>query len=122
MPVGDSIRNARYRAGYSLRALAGRLEIAPAYLSDMERGLRRPTERILLGIAEILNMDFDLLMREAGRIRESVHQYMLREELAGRIVQRMAEAELEQEDLERILKVVEETAMRRSERRREECL
>ena len=120
MPVGDSIRNARYRAGYSLRALAGRLEIAPAYLSDMERGLRRPTERILLGIAEILNMDFDLLMREAGRIRESVHQYMLREELAGRIVQRMAEAELEQEDLERILKVVEETAMRRSERRREE--
>ena len=64
-------------------------------------------------------MDFDLLMRQSGRIRETVSQYLLREELAGRIVQIMAEAQLEQEDLKRVLKVVVEEAATRAGREEE---
>ena len=97
----------------SLRELAGIIEIAPAYLSDIERGMRNPTERVLIQIAEVLDLDFEPLMREAGRIRESVHQYMLREELAGRIVQVMTDANLDREDLEQVLQMVVETARRR---------
>ena len=120
MPVGDTIRKARYRSGYSLRALAGLLKIAPAYLSDIETGRRTPTERVLRGVSAKLDVDFDLLMRQAGRLQETARQYILREELAGRIVQRMAEAKLEREDLEMILQIVEDTATKRVARRNTE--
>lgn len=120
MLVGDTIRNARVSYGYSLRAIAGDLEIAPSYLSDIERNLRIPTERVLRGISEALNLDFDLLMRQAGRISESVEKYLLSEELAGRLVRTMAESQLEQDDLKSILRTVEDTAAQREAKRREE--
>lgn len=119
MSVGHTIREARYRSGYSLRELARLIEIAPAYLSDIERNLRTPTERVLWAIAKRIDVDFDLLMRQAGRIPETVRQYVLREELAGRILRIMADAQLGSGDLQKILQVVEDAAMRQAERRKQ---
>ena len=117
MQIGDAIRRERNRRGYSLRALARALEIAPSYMSDIELNRRTPTERVLRGVSEMLDMDFDSLMHQVDRIPESVQQYLLREEMAGRIVRRMAETRFEHEDLERILETVEETATRIEERK-----
>ena len=119
MSVGHTLREARYRSGYSLRELARLIEIAPAYLSDIERNLRTPTERVLWAIAKRIDVDFDLLMRQAGRIPETVRQYVLREELAGRILRIMADAQLGSGDLQKILQVVEDAAMRQAERRKQ---
>ena len=116
MPVGYIIRKARERRRYSLRALARELRIAPSYLSDIERDLRNPTEKVLWGISATLCMDFDLLMRLAGRIPESVKRYLLKEELASQIMRRMAEAHFDRKDLEMVLQVIDE-AIRREARR-----
>ena len=117
LQVGDTIRTARIERGFTLRSLAVGLGIAPSYMSDIERDLRTPTERVLRGVSEALDVDFDLLMRQAGRMRGSVYRYVFEEEVAWQIVNRMGAARLEQEDLEEILRIVEEVAKRREERR-----
>lgn len=42
-----SLRSRRQAAGVSLRAMAARIGVSPAYLSDVERGQRRVTERVV---------------------------------------------------------------------------
>ncbi len=57
MPLGFGleIRRLRQDAGLSLRGLALRLGISPAHLSDIERGLRRPSDGLLERIVRELN-------------------------------------------------------------------
>jgi len=42
--VGAEMRRLRERSGKSLRAVAGRLGVSAAYLSDLEQGRRRWSE------------------------------------------------------------------------------
>ena len=48
------IRLMREQSGYSLRALGSRLGVSAAHLSDIEHDRRRPSEKLLRGIAHEL--------------------------------------------------------------------
>jgi transcriptional regulator with XRE-family HTH domain len=52
--LGQEIRRLRLEAGITLRALATRLEISAAHLSDVEHNRRRPSEKLLRKIAHEL--------------------------------------------------------------------
>lgn len=39
--IGEEVRRTRLKTGMSLREMAGRLEITPSYLCDLELGRRR---------------------------------------------------------------------------------
>lgn len=52
--LGQEIRRLRLRAGSTLRGLAAKLKISAAHLSDIERNLRRPSEKLLKSIAQEL--------------------------------------------------------------------
>ena len=106
--LGDFINTARVNKRLGLRALARELNIAPSYLSDIENDRRVPSEAVLRAISEKLNLNFDVLMQLAGRLGEDAQQYLHRHELAGQLFRRIAESQLDQESLERLMKSIDQ--------------
>jgi len=59
--LGEIIRRQRELAELSMRQVATMAGISNPYLSQIERGLRAPSEEVLRAIAESLNVSADLL-------------------------------------------------------------
>lgn len=68
-PLGDFIRRQRELQELSLRQLADLAGISNPYLSQIERGLREPSERVVDAIARTLEVSADTLYEQAGRAR-----------------------------------------------------
>ena len=58
--LGEIIRRQRELAELSMRQVAAMAGISNPYLSQIERGLRAPSEEVLRAIAESLNVSADL--------------------------------------------------------------
>jgi transcriptional regulator with XRE-family HTH domain len=66
--VGDFIRNQREKANLSLRRLADRAGISNPYLSQIERGVRKPSAEILKRLSRALSLSAETLYSRAGLI------------------------------------------------------
>ncbi|MTD14546.1 helix-turn-helix domain-containing protein [Nakamurella sp. YIM 132087] len=64
--LGTFIRDQRTSAQISLRALAVKAGVSNPYLSQVERGLRRPSADILAQIARGLSISVESLLAKAG--------------------------------------------------------
>jgi transcriptional regulator with XRE-family HTH domain len=64
--LGDFIRSQRSLAHRSLRQVADAAKISNAYLSQIERGIYKPSADVLRGIADALDISKDTLYRQAG--------------------------------------------------------
>jgi transcriptional regulator with XRE-family HTH domain len=64
--LGDFIRQQREIARISVRRLAELAEVSNPYLSQIERGLRKPSAEILQGIAKGLRISAEQLYIRAG--------------------------------------------------------
>lgn len=64
--VGEFIRNQREVASMSVRRLAEAANVSNPYLSQIERGLRRPSAEILQQIAKALKISVETLYIRAG--------------------------------------------------------
>lgn len=70
--LGEIIRHRREQAELPVRRLASMVGISGPYLSQIERGLRAPSERVLRGIAGALRTTADALRGEAGPESDTV--------------------------------------------------
>lgn len=68
--IGDYIRAQRNNAQLSLRQLAKMAGMSNPYLSQVERGLRKPSARILQQIATGLRISAEVLYVQAGILEE----------------------------------------------------
>lgn len=68
--LGGFIREQRNTAQLSLRTLAQRAGISNPYLSQIERGLRRPSADILQRVADALRISAETLYVQAGILEE----------------------------------------------------
>jgi len=68
--LGDFIRDQRRNARLSLRKLSERAGISNPYLSQIERGLRKPSAEILQSIARALALPLETLYVRAGILDE----------------------------------------------------
>jgi transcriptional regulator with XRE-family HTH domain len=68
--LGDFIRDQRRNARLSLRKLSELAGISNPYLSQIERGLRKPSAEILQGIARGLRISAETLYVRAGILEE----------------------------------------------------
>jgi transcriptional regulator with XRE-family HTH domain len=68
-PLGALIREQRECQDLSMRRLAQLAGISNPYLSQIERGLRDPSEKVLDAIATHLKLSTDALNEQAGRAR-----------------------------------------------------
>jgi transcriptional regulator with XRE-family HTH domain len=64
--LGEFIRSQRRLADLSLRQLADLARVSNPYLSQVERGLYRPSAQVLKGIAGALNISAETLFAQAG--------------------------------------------------------
>ncbi|MDZ7679336.1 MAG: helix-turn-helix transcriptional regulator [Acidimicrobiales bacterium] len=70
--VGEFIRDQRRLGQLSLRKLADQAGVSNPYLSQIERGLRRPSAEILQQIAKALEISAETLFVRAGILDERV--------------------------------------------------
>ncbi len=64
--LGEFIRDQRMAAQISIRGLAAKAGVSNPYLSQVERGLRRPSAEILAQIAHGLSISVESLLAKAG--------------------------------------------------------
>jgi transcriptional regulator with XRE-family HTH domain len=64
--LGEFIREQRMSAQISIRGLAAKAGVSNPYLSQVERGLRRPSAEILAQIAHGLSISVESLLAKAG--------------------------------------------------------
>jgi transcriptional regulator with XRE-family HTH domain len=68
--LGDFIREQRRIARLSLRKLSDMADISNPYLSQIERGLRKPSAEILQQLAKALRISAETLYVQAGILDE----------------------------------------------------
>ncbi len=83
--VGDFIRAQRELMSLSMRQLAEMAQVSNPYLSQIERGVYKPSAQVLKGIADALDMSAETLYREAGLLDDSVERPALSVEEAIRV-------------------------------------
>jgi transcriptional regulator with XRE-family HTH domain len=66
-PLGEFIRRQRELQELSMRQLADLVGISNPYLSQIEHGLREPSEKVLDAIAQNLQLSADTLYEHSGR-------------------------------------------------------
>jgi transcriptional regulator with XRE-family HTH domain len=66
LDVGAFIRSQRERAKMSVRRLAELADVSNPYISQIERGLRRPSAEILQQVANALKISVETLYVKAG--------------------------------------------------------
>lgn len=68
--LGSFIRSQRRLANMSLRQLERLTQVSNPYLSQIERGIYRPSAQVLKSIAEALHISAETLYARAGLIDE----------------------------------------------------
>jgi len=68
--IGEFIRDLRRNARISLRELAAKAGVSNPYLSQIERGLRKPSAEVLAQIASALRVSTPLMYLRAGLLNE----------------------------------------------------
>lgn len=83
--LGGFIRAQREAASYSIRQLASLAGVSNPYLSQIERGMRKPSAEVLSQIAKGLRMSAEVLYMRAGILEERgsspVHDALLADPL-----------------------------------------
>jgi transcriptional regulator with XRE-family HTH domain len=70
--LGEFIRQQRERANLSLRRLADQAGISNPYLSQIERGIRKPSAEILKSLSRALEISANSLYKKAGLLDEEL--------------------------------------------------
>jgi transcriptional regulator with XRE-family HTH domain len=113
--VGKFIREQRNAVGMSLRKLAQAAGVSNPYLSQIERGLRRPSAEILNGIAKALRISAETLYVKAGILDDRKGA----EDVAASILADRSITERQKQVLVQIYSTFrQETERRRASRRR----
>ena len=81
--VGEYIREQRAAAQLSLRQLAKAADVSNPYLSQVERGLRKPSAEILAQIAKALEISAESLYIRAGILEPKLGDATVTEALAN---------------------------------------
>lgn len=99
---------AKETGNYSLRAVAGRLECQPAFLSMVERGVcGPPSEDLIKRLAAILEDDPDVMLAMAGKVSVDLREAILkRPQLFAELIRQMREAP--DDAIERVVREVRE--------------
>lgn len=62
--LGNRLKDARIRKGYTQQALAERIDIADMYLSEIERGVKTPSLNIFIKMIKELDVSADYILRD----------------------------------------------------------
>ena len=105
--LGAVLYAARQARRLTLRQVAASVGVTFAYIADLERDRRTPSEATAAALSACLGVDVDQIMAHTGRLRESVAAYLRQQPEAGRLLGRIAERQLSGPRLEQLLAEVD---------------
>jgi transcriptional regulator with XRE-family HTH domain len=111
---GKFIEERRKALGITLRGFAAELDIAPAYMSDIEKGRRYPPDKKLDDIAHILKLegkDKENLLDMAARTRAKtvspdLPEYIMEKDLARVALRRARDGKLTDEGWQEVIDLI----------------
>lgn len=111
---GKFIEERRKSLGITLRGFAAELEIAPAYMSDIEKGRRYPPDKKLDEISRILKLngaDKEKLLDMAALTREKtvspdLPEYIMEKDLARVALRRAKAGNLSDEGWQEVIDLI----------------
>lgn len=113
---GKFVRTKREEKGMNLRKLAELLEIAPAYMSDMEKARRYPPDKgKLYKIAEILdftkeetNTMFDLAaLAKDNTVSPDLSEYIMEHESVRVALRKARDLDMDDEEWMKVIEMLE---------------
>lgn len=74
------IREEKYEIDktFSLRQVAQRIQVEPSYLSKIERGDEKPSEKTIKNLAQELHLDENILLAMEGKISQDLQDIILK--------------------------------------------
>lgn len=113
MKFGGFVKDKRQSLNITLRAFAERLEIAPSYMSDIEKGKRNaPTQEVLEKMASVLELNnndrnklFDLAAESKNEVAQDLTQYLSENKSVRVALRRAKELNLGEDEW---LKIIDE--------------
>ncbi|MGP6451522.1 helix-turn-helix domain-containing protein [Streptococcus dysgalactiae subsp. equisimilis] len=115
LEFGKYLEDKRKSNGLTLRGLAAELEIAPAYLSDIEKGRRNPSDEKLKAIIETLRLNEEetfLFLDLAAKAKDNtvsadLPDYIMETDLARVALRRAKEGKLSSDDWQDVIALIE---------------
>lgn len=110
---GKFVEEKRKSQGITLRGLASMLDIAPAYMSDIEKGRRYPPEKHLEEIAKILklsdaerNIMLDLAaLEKENSVPSDLPEYIMEKNIVRVALRKARDNNVSDEQWEEVLKI-----------------
>ena len=116
MKFGQYVEQQRKKQGITLRGLAGELDIAPAYMSDIEKGRRYPPSKDkLVEIARILkftenqlNLMFDLAaMAKENTVSSDLPEYIMEKNIVRVALRKARDANISDKTWEKVIEMLD---------------
>ena len=115
MAFGKFIEERRKALGLTLRGFAAELDIAPAYMSDIEKGRRYPPDKKLDDIAQILKLNeteknsmLDLAaMAKTKTVSSDLPEYIMEKDLARVALRRARDGKLSDEGWQEVINLID---------------
>lgn len=115
MAFGKFIEERRKSLGLTLRGFAAELDIAPAYMSDIEKGRRYPPDKKLDEIAQILKLNeteknsmLDLAaMAKTKTVSSDLPEYIMEKDLARVALRRARDGRLSDEGWQEVIDLID---------------
>ena len=115
MAFGKFIEERRKALGLTLRGFAAELDIAPAYMSDIEKGRRYPPDKKLDEIAQILKLNeteknsmLDLAaMAKTKTVSSDLPEYIMEKDLARVALRRARDGKLSDEGWQEVIDLID---------------
>ena len=83
--IGIRIAEIRKQKGLTQEALAGKMGVSPKYLSSIERGKENPTLKMLVNLADTLDIDlgqiFTFIQIEDPKRRKTLLESLLKKQM-----------------------------------------
>ena len=115
MAFGKFIEERRKALGLTLRGFASELDIAPAYMSDIEKGRRYPPDKKLDEIAKILKLNeteknsmLDLAaMAKTKTVSSDLPEYIMEKDFARVALRRARDGKLSDEGWQEVIDLID---------------
>lgn len=115
MAFGKFIEERRKALGLTLRGFAAELDIAPAYMSDIEKGRRYPPDKKLDEIAQVLKLNeteknsmLDLAaMAKTKTVSSDLPEYIMEKDLARVALRRARDGKLSNEGWQEVIDLID---------------
>ncbi len=106
---GHTLRMLRTTAGISLRSLAKKIDVSPAYLSQIELGKQPPpTHTRIAKIAEIIGIPVALLMEMSHRPNPEVIMMLRGNQELNKLIKLIHDSGLKKKDITGIITLIQE--------------